>query len=196
MANVVKVGQTRGQRRTDLLKARFREYLDSHYPNERKKFPDEDFYFSVEDSPFQVWSCVLVDRRPAAQHDGISETPSLNDEAAKKLEYDNTIWLFWDGSEITSFSKDNSEGAFVSLIDQQRARRRNAKLKYFTSPLTVSAVLAMIMLLLIALLAIIPAFINTKIEVPQQLWTVFTAVVAFYFGKENTRGKSVSEEDT
>jgi hypothetical protein len=52
-----------------------------------------------------------------------------------------------------------------------------SKLKYFTSPLAISAALAILLIALIATLELRSG------KVPSQLWAVFTAVVAFYFGR-------------
>src|ERR1700749_544863 len=62
------------------------------------------------------------------------------------------IWFHWDGSEAMSYKDDEQEDAFIDMINTQKARRLDSKLKYYTSPLTISAVLAVILFALIAAL--------------------------------------------
>jgi hypothetical protein len=94
------------------------------------------------------------------------------------------IWLLWDGSEVMSYQDDEQEDAFIDMINKQKTRRLDSKLKYYTSPLTISAILAIILFLLIAALELL------RYDVPNQLWSVFTAVVAFYFGRESARSSA------
>jgi hypothetical protein len=89
------------------------------------------------------------------------------------------LWLLWDKKEVTSY--DDEGDAYIDVIIGQKARRLDSKLRYYTSPLTISAVLALILFLLIAAMEML------RYSVPDQLWSVFTAVVAFYFGKESAR---------
>jgi len=65
----------------------------------------------------------------------------------------------------------------------KKERRLEAKLSYWTSSLTVSAILAAFLTLLIAILLFMHHQDSKSPDVPDQLWTVYTAVVAFYFGR-------------
>jgi hypothetical protein len=98
------------------------------------------------------------------------------------------IWFLWDGSEVMSYKDDEQEDAFIDMINTQKARRLDSKLKYYTSPLTISAVLAVILFALIAALELL------RYNVPDRLWSVFMAVVAFYFGRESARSAEMNSD--
>jgi hypothetical protein len=173
MAGIDTIQPTRTERQTAKLRARLRAHIGDWWPQEHEEFPDKDFNFYIEDHPCQIWSCQLSNRKAAAegqQHDGARKGP--------------IIWLLWDGGEVLSYKDDEQEDAFIDMINKQKARRLDSKLKYYTSPLTISAVLAIILFILIAALELL------RYVVPDQLWSVFTAVVAFYFGRESARSRT------
>ena len=70
------------------------------------------------------------------------------------------------------------EDAYNDLIVEQRELKIRQTWTFVASPLIISGLLA------IALLVIIGWLVLTKSSVPPELWSIFTAVVAFYFGKE------------
>ena len=181
MASTDKVQPTRAERATAKLKARFNAHIQEWYPRENTAFPDRDYFFHIEDAPYQLWSCRLSNRTARAAED---ETPTTTGQQGNAARTETTLWLLWDKSEVTSFDEDEVEEAFTDLINGQRARRLDSKLKQWTSPLAVSAMLALILCGLITFLEVV------KYDVPNQLWSVFTAVVAFYFGRESSHSRA------
>lgn len=87
-----------------------------------------------------------------------------------------TKYVFNNNGEIWTF--DNIEDALSTAMPE--IRRHYAKLiaTFILSPIIISGALAVVMVLLIAYLLI------NQMPVPSQLWSIFTAIVAFYFGKE------------
>jgi hypothetical protein len=82
----------------------------------------------------------------------------------------------WNGKEVVSF--DDLEIAILDLFTDLREQGVEDRFWFYSSPLIVSGVLAIGLLILIAVLSFYPH------GVPAQLWTIFTAIVAFYFGKQ------------
>lgn len=143
------------------MEARIEKYIISYYQGYIHKSP-RDLNFLVEDGDLQLWECTMLS----------NDTGNSNEL---------TIFFFWDSEELNSY--DNYGSAFSEFVVAQKNLRLESKFKYYTSPLTVSATLALIMLIFIILLL----FCNY--DVPPQLWSVFTAVIAFYFGKEGGNNK-------
>jgi hypothetical protein len=154
---------TRSEIATNMLLSRFSEHVRKWYP--KFEVPEHpDYHFEAKDGPFELWSGKFFWKDTSAD-------PGFE-----------TIWLLWNGAQTRSYP--SACAAFYRLVEDQKARRTESKVKHFTSPLTVSAILAVLLLVLISLLEFCGK------EVPNQLWSVFTAVVAFYFGRES--GKEVT----
>jgi hypothetical protein len=158
--------KTTEEKRTALLIRRFRAHINEWYPK-YVGYKRDDFEFYVQDAPFQLW------RGDVYEGDGSEHTQ---------------FWFLWTGDEVMSFKEQDE--AFMEFINGKKARRLDSKLRYYTSPLTISAVLAVLLLLLIAGLE----FRGDR--VPNQLWSIFTAVVAFYFGRESSRRSGATDDTT
>jgi hypothetical protein len=142
---------------TEAMRQRILKHISNWYQGYTLKSPS-DLDFITNDGGLELWTCSLL-------------PPNGNADESKN------IWLFWNTREVVSH--DSYKNAFVDFVSEQRSRKIEGRFKYFTSPLTVSAVLEFCMLVLITYLL---CFHN---NVPDQLWSVFTAVVAFYFGRES-----------
>ncbi len=99
-------------------------------------------------------------------------------EQASNAKGDEVIYVYalWNGKEMLYFN--DVEDAYNDLIVEQRELKIRQTWTFVASPLIISGLLA------IALLVIIGWLVLTKSSVPPELWSIFTAVVAFYFGKE------------
>lgn len=173
---------TRTEVQTNILMRRFRNHVQQWWPRLVDTVEPPDFDFCVEDRPYQIWKGKFL-----APGKGASDQKSLTGKPDSTLDINACyLWFLWDGAEVRSFA--TSEEAYYDLVQGQKARRLNSKFKYLTSPLTISAVLAVLLLCLIAGLEI------THQIVPDQLWSIFTAVVAFYFGRESNKVAPPAEE--
>lgn len=170
------------------LKDLFLKHIRDWYPYYNKtEYSDNsfEFFFHIRDSPCEIWSFEILQQINPKTVDRPTEEEEINVKRSG-LER-KKIWLYWDGVEVQSF--DDAEEAFCELIHDKREERLVSKWKYFTSPATISAALALLMLLMIATLQL------WKDNVPQQLWTIFTAVIAFYFGRGNSSRNTVKSFD-
>lgn len=173
------VQPTSTERKTAKLKERFAAHIREWWPKQDAEFRDKEYNYHIEDGPFQIWSCELSNRRMQTPQQDLSPSPADPGVPSSGSDKSLTLWLLWDKKEVTSY--DDEGDAYIDLINGQKTLRLESKMKYYTSPLTISAVLAII---LFSLIAVMEMF---RYTVPDQLWSVFTAVVAFYFGKESSR---------
>jgi hypothetical protein len=181
MRDTETVRPTRIERETLRLKARFEAHVREWYPREVKEFPVLDMYFHVSDYPCELWSCELSRRGAPTPHDDAQQVPADASEEREGKMKPITKWLLWDRLEVISYDEDEFQDAYHDFINKQKERRMQNKLRYWTSPLAISAILALSLCLLIAILEV------CKYQVPDQLWSIFTAVIAFYFGRESSR---------
>ena len=164
---------TKYEKQTDLLKRRIHGHIAAWWPK-YEKIPtnNREFNYIFSEGEYELVSCEFTD-------DPMTPIIPLDDS--------DTLWFLWNNKELTSY--DDAEDAFVDLLQSQKEKRLRANLKYYTSPLAVSAGLAFTLVILIAALE------YGKTEVPPQLWTVFTAVIAFYFGKGGSGKKAGQSGD-
>jgi hypothetical protein len=150
------------EQETDELILRFDDHIDKWYPNhaDRTKFL-RDYTFIIGGTPHEIWKC---DFKMAG-----------SDKSAPPEE---TIWFLENGKERTSHNE--LSGAVVDFVNEKKEERIKSKLKLVTSPLAIGALIAILLVLLIFFLML------RRDGVPDQLWTVFTAVVAFYFGRRGS----------
>jgi hypothetical protein len=149
-------GKTKAEKRTDDLLKKLRNHVELWYEETTgHKYKDYNWLTSYE--PFHVWRFDYA-------------------ESIAKINEKKSIWLVWDGAEVRSY--DRFEEMFLYVLHQKRVHDSQTKLQYWTSPLAVSAILAVILTGVLSYLSIM------KIETPPQLWTIFTAVIAFYFGRQ------------
>jgi hypothetical protein len=160
---------TLADRRTRQLKERLLEHLTEWWPHENANYPDKDFLFEIEDAPCEIWHCKLTD----VKVEGSPKGP--------------TIWFLWNGIEVTSYPDKDKIKAFIDLMNFQQLRRSKAAIRRLASPLLVSGALALLLFGLIGTMEL------GSYTVPPQLWSVFTAVVAFYFGRENSQSRRSSD---
>jgi len=149
--------QTKKEMASEAMRRRLLKHIEDWLPEHTHKSPQQ-LDFITDDGQLELWECTLT-------------PPKGSPSDVEK------VWLFWDEEEIKSYQSYNS--AFVDFVAKQRSKKIEARFRYFTSPLTVSAILALLMLLLIAYLSCF------REKVPDQLWSIFTAVIAFYFGRES-----------
>jgi hypothetical protein len=170
------------------LEADFALILRIGGPRRARIFLTRNSFFHTEDRPCQLWSCHLS--KPVDGRDRIAEADCNGGEHSQgggkaQREYNESVknglklWLLWNGNEVWSYKEGDQERAYIDLINARKDRRFGAIVRYWTSPLTVSALLALILFLLIFILEL------SRFPVPSELWSIFTAVVAFYFGRES-----------
>jgi hypothetical protein len=148
--------KTRRETDTELMRWRLLNHIENWYIGYQRPV-SQDFEFITEDGKFELWECTL--------------TPAPESTEVKKQ-----IWLFWNAKEMKSYK--SYQPAFSDFVTEQKVRKIQGRLRYITSPLVVSAILAL------AMMGIIGTMLVLKMPVPDQLWSLFTAVVAFYFGRE------------
>jgi hypothetical protein len=149
--------QTKQEADTQLMRERLMQHIEEWYPGYRHTAPPGLAFIAV-DGKVELWECALIP--PKA-------------EGTER----ETVWLLWNAKEVVSHSSYNA--AFTDFVTELKGKRIEGKLQYYTSPLAVSAALAILML------ALISGLLLWRGEAPNQLWSVFTAVVAFYFGRES-----------
>jgi hypothetical protein len=148
MGSAETVRPTAAELKTANLKARFAAHIREWWPRETSEFKAKDYYFHIEDGPFELWPCVLSNREVQPSSGIVSPPAGEASGSEAKTRSDVTLWLLWDKKEVTSY--DDEGDAYIDVINGQKARRLDSKLRYYTSPLTISAVLALILFLLIA----------------------------------------------
>lgn len=144
------------ERETKMIKERIDEHVEEWWPDiiAPEILNRRDLRFIISDGDHALWFCTF----------------SYNNEGASR-----ELYFLWNGHEITSY--ENEQEAFCDFIRSLKDQRLEGRFKYWTSSLTVSAFLASALLVLISGLFIFGQY------VPDQLWSIFTAVIAFYFGR-------------
>lgn len=166
MSDINRTELTTEEQKTRRLTQRFDYHMQLWWPkySDKEKFSGE-YNFIIGDKPHQLWRC---------------DFEKAN--AEEKALTGKSLWFLWNGIEITSY--DKIDDAVVDFINEKKEARIKSKLQYITSPLAISAVLALLLGLLIFVLMV------WRNGVPDQLWTIFTAVIAFYFGRKDIRASS------
>lgn len=95
------------------------------------------------------------------------------------------IYLIWDGREV--FSLDDIRHAISAFTAGIREEKTKERFLFFSTPIIISGILSTGLLILIAALS----FFHED-GVPVQLWSIFTAVIAFYFGTGARKAKQKS----
>ena len=88
-----------------------------------------DLAYLVTDGRVELWTCRLSTDAPAGNNNQID------------------LFIYWDGREVTSYQSER--GAFVDFITDQKNRRSEKRRRIWSSPLCVSATLALLLTLLI-----------------------------------------------
>jgi hypothetical protein len=158
---MMKVKQTKQEQRTAEIEERIERHLKSDWPEEFASSP-----FSKNNLSFL---CLLPPVHEMWSYDFIITDQESSEETVR-------VYCVWNGNEIVSYAR--VEEAISDFVGSVRESQIHANWRFFSSPLIMSGTLALGMLLIIAVLSIQQA------DVPPQLWSVFTAVIAFYFGKE------------
>jgi hypothetical protein len=148
---------TKQEVNSQLMRERLLRHIADWYPGYKQKSPPA-LWFVAADGKLELWKCSLI-------------PPNANEKQTEDM------WLFWNTREVVSHS--SSDDAFIDFVSELKSKRIEGKFQYCTSPLTVSAILAFLML------ALIMGLLLSQGHVPDQLWSVFTAVAAFYFGRES-----------
>ncbi len=166
MSDPKNIDLTRAERATAKLRQRFDNHIQLWWQtySDDKKYSRE-YTFIIADKPHELWRCDFC---------------KVN--AEETAGPDKPLWFLWNKKEVTSY--DNLDDAIVDFVTEKKEARIKSKLQYYTSPLAISAILAILLICLIFLL------MYRRDAVPAQLWTVFTAVIAFYFGRKDTRASS------
>lgn len=156
------VAKTKQERASRQMRMRLAEFCREHFPGYFEKgYKPIELNFVADMTPHEVWRADFV----RVSEEGVDE---FNTES---------IYLVWNGREVMGYEDDDAEGAFFDVLTEQKEKRSRERMAFLASPLIVSGVLAIGLLALIAYM-----LIETDKAIPQ-LWTVFTAVIAFYFGK-------------
>jgi hypothetical protein len=154
------------ERRTAKMKMRIDDCIRRTSAKDGADRPDREYYFHIKDGRHQVWSCRM--------------------SSLVKPEQDSvTLWFLWDGSELSCYEDGKRDEPFTELITGQKTRR--SWLNIFTSPRVIGAALAVTLTALVAGLEVFRG------EVPRELWSIFTAVIAFFFGRESAPRSSEDE---
>jgi hypothetical protein len=152
--------KTKQEKASEAMQNRLEAFCLDSYPEyfDKTKFEEIDLNYVAEISPHEIWR---ADFNPVGSTD--------DDEI-------DSIYLVWNGAEVIGH-EDDAESALLDVLTDQKELRARERMRFYASPLIVSGILAVGLFALIAYLSI-----TTTREIPQ-LWTVFTAVIAFYFGK-------------
>src|SRR5258708_34625116 len=173
MSDSTLVKPTATERETARLRARFHAHIHEWWPRYDADFPRKEFWYHITDAPYELWSCELSKDQLAPAEEPKSAELERSGAEPNRDENANgvTLWLLWDKREVTSY--DDEGDAYQELINGQKARRLDSTFRYWTSPLTVSAILAVMLLMLISALEVF------RQNFPDQLWSIFTACAAF-----------------
>jgi hypothetical protein len=137
---------------------------------------EPDLKLVNRDYPYELWLATFEDRDPVT-----------NDRVMKTL--------IWDQNEVHTFDYYNAGLREYTSIQKERRKRTNFEL--LTAPLTIGASIGILLVLVMAVQLFWGTDTGLK-RVPDQLWSILTAVIAFYFGRGsvgNQRTGSRSEDD-
>lgn len=96
----------------------------------------------------------------------------------EKVENRKQFYLLWDAKEFKTFKGEFLSLAIEEFVTLLRERRTRERWHFYATPLIISGFIAVVLLLILAGLMI------SGRSVPPELWSIFTAIVAFYFGRE------------
>jgi hypothetical protein len=154
--------------RTD--REKWSEYLERRVLTEVNKYYPEYFDDAVYVQPLEVVNLTEIDPYSLVCCNAFKK-------ASKGKRPAQSVYAVWDGKEVTVY-EDDAEEPFIEVIGFLRAERQQDRLRYMATPVYVSMILAVVLTLtIVGLLAFKP-------PVPPELWTVYTAVIAFYFGRQ------------
>jgi hypothetical protein len=165
--------RTHGQRKIDILISRIYEELSIEYPDLKSK---PEIRLVNKDHPYELWTATFTERDPVTQ-----------DRLLKAM--------MWNGSSFDTYDYLNQAMREYTAILKER--RNNALAQFLTSPLTIGAFIGILLVIITAIQLFIGKEDSYKL-VPDQLWSILTAVIAFYFGRgsvdQNNRKRSTSDE--
>jgi hypothetical protein len=115
--------------------------------------------FLAEDGESELWKIDISEGDPLYQKGRIKDE----------------IIFFWNGYEVESFY--DTPAAIRAFINQMQLRSHVRFWQFLSSPLIISGIIG------ILLIAMTFYSIARLPETPTQMWTILTAVVAFYFGR-------------
>jgi hypothetical protein len=171
----MRIPQTNAQRATNALLQMIQAQIKKDYIHslKDKEAPLRNFEYEYSEGRSQIW-CYY----------NLSET-----EDSRTSDCHDLIYAWWDGREVTTY--DDADSTYLDFLNYKRRREAVRLTLYSTSPLIISAIIAVILVALIAYMLL------SGIKVPDPLWSIFTAVVAFYFGRESShRGAGATEVAT
>ncbi len=160
-----KVQPTNAERATAVMEARAIQTMKRDYPDLcfNDDYGEPSVYFITALSPLQLLGVEPGRKRSEQGQDG------------EKTE-ERQLYFVWDGGEFTTF--DDPEEAITDFVSLAREKTIRTRWQFYASPLIISGVIA------IGLLSTIASLLFLGRNVPPELWSIFTAVAAFYFGKE------------
>jgi hypothetical protein len=154
-----------------LIVQRIKEEIRRDFPELKSEDHDLELRLVNRDRKNQLWLIVCKNDRE----------PSTGDRLIKSA--------IWNGSEIDTFDYFN-QGIREYLV-LARARKTASFFRQFTSPLTIGAMIGVLLVLITA----VQLFHAGMDKVPDQLWTILTAVIAFYFGARGNRDGADDEKE-
>lgn len=163
--------RTSRQIKTDLIIQRIKAEIRQDFPDLKSDDDDLDPLLVDRDGKIQVWLIVCKNDRD----------PATGDRLIKSA--------IWTGKEIDTFDHYN-QGVREYLM-KARSRKWSIFFGEITSPLTIGAMIGVLLVLITAF----QLFRAGADKVPEQLWTVLTAVIAFYFGRGGRRSDRDGEDD-
>lgn len=149
--------QKETRRVIDLIHNELNEH-HSHWLTDERRIETR---FLCDDPPLQLWRVQIF-----AKDDVFGQ---------KEIK----AWAFyWDGKEFTSYDHTyQAVKEFVAAVKQRRIERNWAT---WFSPTSISGYIALSLIILLG------ALLLRGFEVPQPLWPIVSAVIAFYFGRQSS----------
>ena len=157
--------ETREQKETRRLIKMIHAELDEHHSHWLSDDRRIETRFLCDDPPLQLWRVQIFPK----------------DDVSGKTEV--KAWaFFWDGKEFTSYDHTyQAVEEFVAAVKQRRVERN--WITWF-SPTSISGYIALLLVVLLMTLLL------RGFEVPQPLWPIVSAVIAFYFGRQSSNRPS------
>ncbi|MFN9095406.1 MAG: hypothetical protein ACK5WN_14025 [Alphaproteobacteria bacterium] len=153
--------ETRKQQDTSRLIALIHKELRAHHEHWLINDRRIETRFLCDDLPLQLWRVQIYER----------------DDIEGKHEV--KAWAFyWDGSEFTSY--DHTYQAVKEFVAAVKQRRLETNWATWFSPTSISGYIALLLIFLLGALLLL------GFDVPQPLWPIVSAVIAFYFGRQSS----------
>jgi hypothetical protein len=153
--------KTQFQRRTEKIENSVREEIKKYYKENTDSSDWYQIYAVASDEPLHSFAVRFYKR----------DTDTLERKEVSRL------YFTWDGREVKSY--DDYIRFLQDFTRHSQERRVKSWWHFVTSPLSIGGLIGLLLVVVVA----VQLFSGRA--VPDALWQVLTAVIAFYFGKNS-----------